>query len=532
MLVKKWWLQLWRGNSPGLTLFSISFISALLLSIPVFYVIIRSLSAGGDRWLRLLDERIPDLLLRTLSLTFMVTITTVIIGVLAAWLIERTDLPLKGYWRWLLAIPLVIPPYIGALAYIIVFGPRGFLWRLWRDNEWLAAIMDYPFDIYSFWGVWLILSLFTFPYVFLIVSSSLRKISRSYEEVARSQGISSFAIFFKVYLPFLRPAIGAGALLVSLYVITDFGAIAMLRYLTFTSAIYYNISSYDNVSATVLSTVLFAITLLLLWFHSRFTKSRKYHQSSKGLVMAEDLTLGKWKGIATAFVVFLFTLSVVLPIIVLIYWSYIGFSTGAVDHSFIEYTVNTFQVAGMAALISMIIALPIMYLKSRHPSMMSTAIDRLAYSGYALPGVIVALGIIFFFNQYIPSLYNTVLLVALAFVIRFLPQVLQSGEASLSLVSPKLDEAARSLGLRPWKVVLRVILPSIFPSLLAGGALVFVSSIKELPATLLLRPPGFETIATRIWVETREDVYYLAAPLALLIIVISILPLKYLLKKY
>jgi iron(III) transport system permease protein len=174
----------------------------------------------------------------------------------------------------------------------------------------------------------------------------------------------------------------------------------------------------------------------------------------------------------------------------------------------------------------------VIYLKSRYPSAAAAIIDRLSYSGYALPGVIVALGLIFIFNQYIPSLYNTFYLVAAAYVVRFLPQAMQSGEASLSLISPRIDEAARSLGHSPWKVVFTVIIPLLLPGILAGGALVFVSAIKELPATLLLRPPGFDTLAVRVWVESSEAIYHMAAPASLLIIVISLLPLRWMLSKY
>ncbi|WP_238544972.1 iron ABC transporter permease [Geomicrobium sp. JCM 19039] len=530
--MKNLWLRIWKGNPPGFSLLIISLTAAVLLAVPVLYVVFRSMTAGAERWMRLLDDRIPELLWNTISLTILVTIATIVIGVFLAWFVERTNVPLRNWWRWLMAVPLVIPPYIGAVAYIIIAGPRGTLARQWRDSEWLSQLGEFPLEIYSFTGVWFVLTLFTFPYVFLIASSSLRKISRSYEEVARSQGLSTSNIFYRVYLPFLRPAIGAGALLVSLYVITDFGAIAMLRYLTFTSAIYYNMGSYDNLSATVLSTVLFGITLLILWMNARFKSGRNVHQSTKGKATDQIVPLGKWRWPVFSVIMMIFTFAVMIPVGVMIYWSYIGLQAGALDAQFIEYAWNTFYVSGLAAVIAMAVALPIIYLKSRHPSVISSIIDKLSYSGYALPGVIVALGMIFVFNNYVPVLYNTVLLVALAFVIRFLPQVLQSGEASLQLVSPKMDEAARSLGSKPWQVATRVILPTILPGILAGGALVFVSAVKELPATLLLRPPGFETLATRIWVETSEDIYYMAAPAALLIILISIIPLRYLLKKY
>ncbi|ERN52614.1 iron ABC transporter permease [Alkalihalophilus marmarensis] len=522
-----------RGSRPGGVLFTFAALTGLLMAIPVFYVVWRSLFAGTDRWMRLLDTRIPQLIWNTMSLTFMVTLFAVSIGVLLAWIVNRTSLPGRKMWQWLLALPLVIPPYVGAVTYIIVFGPRGWLWREWRENEWLLNVFgEYPINVYSFWGVFAVLTLFTYPYVFLIASASLRKMNRNYEEVARSQGMTTSQIFWKVNIPFLRPAIGAGAVLIALYVLSDFGAIAMMRYTTFTAAIYYQMGSYDNVSATVLSVVLIVLTLVILWIESRTKKKQSYYQTSNTFKEPDILSLGKWKWPALIFVSTIFFISVILPVIVLIYWSVLGLEAGALDSRFWEYAWNSVKVSGMAALICMILALPVVYLRSRYPSKVSAIIEKMSYAGYALPGVIVALGIIFIFNQYIPMLYNTFYLVAIAFVIRFLPQAMQSTDASLSLISPRIDEAARSLGQPPWKVMIKVIIPSILPGILAGGALVFVSSIKELPATLLLRPPGFDTLAVRIWVETSEAIYHMAAPAALLIVIVSIIPLRYLLKKY
>lgn len=525
-----WWMTVWNGNPPGFFLFTICALIALLMAVPVVYVVLQSAGAGADSWVRLLDTRIPELLWNTLSLTAMVTFFAVLLGVSLAWIVNRTDLPWKKHWQWMLALPLVIPPYVGAMAYIIVFGPTGWAAGLWRDMEFMTA--DYPLNMYSFWGVFFVLTMFTYPYVFLIASASLRKMNRSYEEVARSQGMSTGQVFWKVNMPFLRPAVGAGAILIALYVLSDFGAIAMLRYTTFTAAIYYQMGSFDNISATVLSVVLIALTLVILWTESKTKRKQKYYQTSNSYTEPETLPLGKWKLLSMLYVSTVFFISVLLPVTVLLYWSYIGIGEGALDGDFWEFAWNSFRVSGLAALFCMIMAVPLVYLTSRYPSIFSVIIDKLSYSGYALPGVIVALGLIFLFNQYIPWLYNTMFLVAIAFVVRFLPQAMQSSAASLSLISPRIDEAARSLGHPPWKVMIKVILPAMLPGVLAGGALVFVSSIKELPATLLLRPPGFDTLAVRIWVETSEAIYHQAAPAALLIILISIVPLRYLLKRY
>lgn len=521
-----------NGNRPDYLLLLICIVIAIMMFIPILYVMGKSLFAGTEQWVKIFDTRIPGLLRNTLSLTVVVTILSVSIGVSLAWLVNRTNLSGKKVWQWLLALPLVIPPYVGAMAYIIIFGPTGWLKEKWLKNSLLGSVFtDFSINIYSFWGVVFVLTMFTYPYVYLIAGSSLRKMNRSFEDAARIQGYGAMQIFWKVNLPFLRPAIGAGAILVALYVLSDFGAIAMLRYTTFTAAIYYQMGNFDNVGASILSTVLIAITLIFLFIEGRIGKKQKYYQTANTYRQPDTIGLGKWSVPALMYVFAVFFFSVLLPVIVLIYWSTVGLTEGALDAKFWEYAWNSVLVSGIAAIICMVLALPIVYLKLRYPSIITKLIDKGTYSGYALPGVIVALGVVFLFNQYLPLFYNTIGMLFFAYVVRFLPQAMQSGEATLSLVSPRIDEAARSLGHTPLKVMLKVIVPLILPGLLAGGALVFVSSIKELPATLLLRPPGFDTLAVRVWTEASEAVYYLAAPAALLIIIVSILPLRMMLKR-
>ncbi|TCT16136.1 iron(III) transport system permease protein [Natranaerovirga pectinivora] len=531
--IRRKWLNIWNCNPPGLILLLLGATVALIMSIPIFYVAWRSLFAGKSRWTRLLDQRIPQLLWNTVSLTAVVMVFTLIIGVSLAFVTIRTDIPFKKMWRWLLALPLIIPPYVGAVTYIIIFGRSGWARNFWRSVPWLVDNFgDYPINIFSFWGVAFVLTMFTYPYVYLITSASLRKMNRNFEEAARSLGMNNFQVFWKVILPALRPAIGASAILVALYVLSDFGAIAMLRYVTFTAAIYFQRVGFDTASASVLSLVLIVITIIILWIESKTRKNNKYYQTSNTYRKPSVLKLGKWKTVTILYVSIIFIVSVVLPIIVLVYWSIIGIRMGALDNRFIGFALNSLKVSSLAALLCMFLSMPVIYLKMRYPSIFTSIIERLSFAGYALPGVIVALGFIFIFNNYIPALYGTFYVVALAFVVRFLPQAMQSGEASLSLVSPKIDEAARSLGCPPWLVMFKVILPNMLPGVLAGGALVFVSSLKELPATLMLRPPGFDTLAVRIYFEASEAIYHLAAPAALLLIIVSIIPLRYMLSKY
>jgi len=522
--LKQKWYGMWRSNPPSLILLLLGLFVAFVMAIPVLYVAVRSLTAGGERWMRLLDDRIPQLLWNTVSLAAAVTFMAILLGVSLAWILTRTDIPGKKIWQWLLVIPLVIPPYVGAVTYIIVFGRSGWLRDLW--------IGDYPFDIYTFGGTFFVLSMFTFPYVYLLVRAALKKMNRSYEEAAYSLGMSAWETFWKVNLPLMRPAIGAGAILVALYVMSDFGAVSMLRYVTFTAAIYFQRAGFDTASEAVLSLVLIVMTVILLRFESWSRRKNKYYQTGSAYKKPDTIPLGKLKPLALFYVALIFFISVVLPISVLIYWSRIGLMTGALDMRFIGFALNSLKVSGLAALLCMAFSIPIIYLKSRYPAYLTSFIDRLAYAGYALPGVIVALGFVFIFNNHIPALYGTFYVVAIAFVVRFLPQAMQSGESSLNQISPKIDEAARSLGYSSWGVIFKVILPNMLPGVFAGGALVFVNSIKELPVTLMLRPPGFDTLAIRVYFEASEAVYHLAAPAALLIILVSIIPLKYMVSKY
>ena len=521
--IARFWVQIWRSNPPSTDLIASGLLVGLLMATPIVYVAVRAAEAGPERWLRLLNTRIPQLLWSTLTLTAAVTFFAVSIGVVLALLTERTDLPGRKVWQWLIAIPLVIPPYVGALAYIIVFGPAGWL----RD-----LLGQTPLSPFTFWGTAFILIIFTYPFVYLLVAAALRRMNVNFEEAARALGLSPVQVLRKVIIPLLRPAIGAGAVLVALYVLSDFGAIAMLRYDTFTRAIYFQMTGrFDRSGAAVLSTILIVVTLILLWLEAHTKRRQKFYQTTGTYRHPQRFALGSWKLPALLFTFLIFIFSVALPLTVLSYWAGIGIRNGALNSRFFLYAKNSLQVSALAAILCMALSVPVVYLKSRYPSLFSRSVDRLIFAGYALPGVIVALGIIFLFNRYAPWLYTTTGMIITAYVIRFLPQSMQSGEASLALVSPRLDEAARSMGTPSWQVLWKVIVPMMLPGVMAGGALVFVSSLKELPATLLLRPAGFDTLAVRIWIEAHEGFYAQAAVPALLMILVSMLPLRWMLKR-
>ncbi len=512
----------WHGGSSGYLL-GFSLLIAVFLIIPLVYAVINALQADLSRWVKLLDVRVPILMWKTLSLVALVTFLSIILGFSLSWLVVRRDLPGQKYWQWLLALPLLIPSYVGAMCYISIFGPSGLL----KELLGMSFI-----EIYGFWGAAFTLTMFTYPYVYLITLAALKKINRNYEEVGLSVGLTYREVFIKIIIPLIRPAIGAGGILVALYALSDFGTVTMLRYSTFTSAIYFQIGSYDQQTAAMLSTVLIVTTLFILFLETKTREKQLFYQTSGVYRKPEVIPLGQWKWPAFLGTTGVFIFSTVIPLGVLVHWSVIGISRGALNVDFWGYAFNSFYLSLVAAVLCVFLALPIIYLNARYPSIISSIAEKAAYAGFSLPGVIVALGIIFIFNRFIPLLYNTAFMVVTAYIIRFLPKAMQAESSSIQLVATNLDEAGRSLGYKPWQVIQKIILPNILPGIGVAGVLVFVSSMKELPATLLLRPPGMDTLPVRVWLEASEHFYYQAAPAALLLILISTLSLKWILKRY
>ncbi len=521
--LKNRWLSLWPELPPPAALVIFSALAALAAAIPLFYTIWQGIKAEFATWELLLDQRIPALLFSTLSLAAVVTAAGVSIGLILAWLVVRTDLPGRRFFRWALAIPLVFPTYVGALSYIMAFGPVGVI------KNWL----DLPFDIFSFPGVALVMTIFTYPYVFLITSSSLKRINPHLHESARSCGLSTLEVFKKVELPLLRPALGAGGYLIALYVLADFGAVSMLRFDTFATSIYFQMTGrYDREGAAVLSLVLIVITMTIVLLEYLSRKKNNLAGEVESEVMPPRIELGKWRWPAFTGVMLVFGAGVILPVGVLLNWLQAGLGQGISPGDIVPYVFNSLLSSGLAASAAMIISVPLVYLRVRYPGKLSGLINNLAATGYILPGVVVALGLIFFFNNFLPSLYGTLLVFLLALIIKYLPLSLQSSEASLQLVGKTVEDASRDMGVSGFNMMKKIVLPLAWPGVLAGAALVFVSGMKELTTALMLRPAGFDTLAVRVWLQASEGFYAEAALPALILVVVSVLPLKLLVDRF
>lgn len=501
----------------------------LAMALPLIYLMVRTWEAGGEAvWQLLSRERTLRVLLNTAALAAAVAAAAVVLGVPLAWLTARTDLPGRAVWSVLVVLPLAIPSLVGAFSFVSAWSQGGLVHR-WLSG--LFPVESMP-DLYGFPGAWLVLTLLTYPYVVLSVRTALLGMDPSQEEAARSLGHGAGSVFRRIILPQLRPAIAAGALLVVLYTLSDFAAVALLQFESFTQAIYVQYQATFNRSyAAVLSLVLVAMTAVILFLEARARGRAAYYRAGTGSARrARPVPLGAWRWPAVAFCGAVVALSVVMPVIVNAYWLIRGIVIGQGVVFSWDALLSSVYAAALTAGAAVLCALPVAILSVRWPGRLSTLLERAAYMGYALPGIVVALSLVFFGANFAYPLYQTMFMLIFAYVVLFLPQALGAVRTSLLQVSPNVEHAARSLGLTPWQVARRVTIPLVRPGIVTGATLVFLTVMKELPATLLLSPLGFRTLAVQIWSAVTEAYYIEAAAPSLLLMAASSLSVGILLR--
>jgi iron(III) transport system permease protein len=516
------WTACWRkANAAPLLLVAAATLVALAMLLPLAYLLLRSAEVGLAAAIEsLTSPRTLQVIANSVVLAVLVTGISFVVSLPLAWFTVRTDLPGRRIWSPLLALPLVIPTYVGAYALVSMMGPRGIV------QGWLAPLgVDRLPAIYGLPGAVWALTIFSYPYLYLSIRAGFFNLDPAQEEASRSLGFSAWATFWRVTLPNLRPAIVAGSLLLSLYVLSDFGAVSLLRFNSFTRVIYIQYqSSFDRSQAALLSLVLVALTILLLVI-ARFVQGRhRYHRAGVGVARRQKLVpLGRWRIPALLFCTAVVFASLVMPVSVVVYWLLRGIEAGEKLQPIWAITANSVYVSALAAAVCVLFALPVSYLQVRFPSPYSAWLGRAAYLGYALPGIVVALSLVFFGANYVPVLYQTIAMLVFGYTVRFLPQSLGTLRTGLLQISPRLEEASRSLGHSKRWTFWRVTLPLLRPGIWAGAALVFLTTIKELPVTLLLGPTGFTTLAVSIWSATSEAFYARASAPALLLVTVSAL---------
>lgn len=509
-----------RRGAPG-ALWAIAMLVMIPAITPIAYLMWTVFRPGGFDAGGIPTGRLLELFWSTAILVVSVTLTTAVLGTATAWLTTRTDLAGKRLWSTLVTLPLVIPSYVGALAMLGSSGNAGLM------SQILGWVGLGPLPVFAgFWVTWGALSLWNFSYVHLLAVPALRRMDSALEDAARGLGASRWRTLRSVVIPQLRPALLGGSLLVALYVLSDFGAVSLLRYETFTRAIYTQFRGrLDVTPALFLSGVLVLVALVVVWAeqHSRGKGALASSRAARPPERVRLVGLRRWT--AYGFLSAVVIAALVLPLVTLAWWAVRGISLGNPISDVVPEMLRSGGVALAAAVVTVAAAIPLAILTVRHPGRLSRALESVAWSTYSLPHLAVGLGFLVLAIRFVPAIYQTVTLLVIAYVAMFLPQALSAAQVGLHQIGPNLEAASRSLGSGAFTTLRRVTIPLLSKSLLAGGALVFLTVMKELPATLLLRPTGFETLAVRIWSSASELFYTPASVAALVLIGISAVPL-------
>ncbi len=518
----------WRstdGKRPPTFLVASSAIVALAALIPVGYLLIRSIGAGSDWFDIVFRANTAAVFGRTFMLILLVTIISIMVAVPVAWLTVKSNIPLRRVLSVASVLPLVMPSFVMATTVIEMYSPKGVL------QGWLSGLgVNRLPDIYGLGGATFVLVLMTYPYVLLTVRGALRRMDPALEEAARAMGYGPMHTFRAVTLPMLRPAITGGSLLVALYTLSDFGGVTLLRYQTFTSTIMIQYqSSIDRTLAAVLSLVLVVIAVLLLLGEGFTRGSGAYHRSTVGAVRTgRRFDLGNWRWAGAAAVSVPVLIGLIIPVGVLVHWLVRGLLNNQQLLPLLIPARNSLYVSLLAAFVTVMAALPVAILAVRFRSRMSRFFERSVYIGFGLPGVVVALSLVFFGINVARPLYQSIWLLLFAYAVLFLPASVGALRSSLLQVNPRVEEAAQGLGRSQWGVIFSVTVPLVMPGALAGGAMVFLLTMKELPATLILSPIGYRTLSSSIWSAASEAFFAKTAGAALLLVLVAGVPTAYL----
>jgi iron(III) transport system permease protein len=499
------WARAWSGRRrwPLVTIGGATLATGLVL-LPLAFLVVQAQQSGWAEVSRLLFRHTTAVLLwNTVRLALASTGLCAVLGVAAAWCVERTTLPGRRLWAVVLVLPLGIPDFVVGFGWVSLEpGLHGYL----------AAVM--------------IMTLSLYPLVYLPVAASLAGVDPALEEVARSLGLGPWQAFWRVTLRQIWPAVLGGCLLVTLGLLAEYGAFEIVQYQTFTVAIFTEFKlGFDTAAACALSLVLVLLSVAVLGGElGLLGRGRHTHSGSNARRRAPRVALKLWTAPALFGLAALSGAALGVPTGSLVYWLLHGGSTTLPSASILVELGHTAELSAGAATLATTLAVPVSVLAMRHRNRLTMLIERLAYLPQALPGLVVALGLVSFSVRYAFSLYQSSLMLIVGYAILFLPLAVVGVRAAMALASPRLEEVGRSLGCRPASVWLRVTLPLIAPGLGAAFALVFISSATELTATLLLRPTGVNTLATQFWIYTTDFSYGAAAPYAALMVAISAIP--------
>ena len=517
------------------------FATALFLALPVLVVLGFVFVPAGEVWRHLAETVLADYVVNSLLLMLGVAVGTLFIGVSAAWLTTMCQFPGRAVFEWALLLPMAIPAYIIAYTYTGMLdfaGPLQSSLRAWFG--W--GFGDYWFpEIRSREGAAIMLTLVLYPYVYLLTRAAFLSQSICVLDVSRTLGNGPWRTFAWVALPLARPAIIAGLSLALMETLADFGTVQYFGVATFTTGIFRTWFGMDSAAAAAQLAALLMVFVFVLILLERYSRRRaRYHDTSRRHQDIRRFPLRGWNALlAFGFCFGVLLLGFLLPAAQLLSWT-INVADEVIDARFMGMVWNSLKLAGIASLLALLLAVFLGYGQRLHPSRPVRFAVRLAGMGYAVPGAVIAVGVIIPFAWLDNTLDNwaratfdystglilsgTLVALVFAYLTRFLAVSLQTVEAGLGKVTTSMDEAGRSFGYRPLTILRRIHIPMLKGSLLTALLLVFVDVLKELPATLILRPFNYNTLAVRAYELASDERLAEAAPAALAIVAVGIIP--------
>lgn len=521
-----------------------SMLIALVIAIPILVVFAAWLQPAGDVWRHLVDTVLAELLTNTFVLLIGVGLGVLFIGTSLAWLTAMCDFPGRKFLDWALMLPLAVPAYVLAFVMVGLFDFSGPLLTGLRARGFELLIVP---EIRSTPGIILVMVLAFYPYVYMLARLAFISQGRNLLDSGRVLGLGPWTAFYKVALPMARPAIAAGVALALMETLADFGAVSVFNYDTFTTAIYKTWMGLFNITAAAqLASILLLFVITALYIERLLRQRARYETDSKSSNELRFVLTGFQKLSAILFCFTVLIFAFVVPVVQLFAWAWEVIAQ-ELDSRYFRFLFNTLFLGLIAAFLASFGALMLAYTYRLRPDRFTKITVRLATVGYALPGSVLAVGImlivVWLDNKFLeilqtttgleiqPILTGSILVLILAYVTRFMAVAYGPIDSAFSRIRPSVIQAARSLGAGNWKILWRVSMPMLSGGLLSAMLLVFVEVMKEMPATLLLRPFGWDTLATRIFELTSEGEWERAALPALALIMAGLVPVILLIKK-
>ncbi len=517
-----------------------SIVVAMLVFFPLISIALMATQGKLDVWLHLSRTVLPGYLFNSAGLMLGVGINTLIIGAGSAWAIARYDFPGRNILQWALLLPLAMPAYITAYSYTGLLDVSGPVQSQLRE-AFNLSVGDYWFPkIRSLSGAIAVMSLVLYPYVYLLARSNFIEQSSSLQKSCQLMGYGPFQSFFRVALPIARPAIVAGMALALMETLADYGTVSYFGVSTFTTGIFRTWFGMDEVNSAAQLALLLLFFVAILMTLEYYSRQRARYYEAGHHQKPERISLQGSKAITTLLLTSLpVLLGFIIPSTQLFIWSLESYKE-VINHDFFRLVINSISLAAITAVIAVLLALLVSYARRTNNNKRIRLTHKIVLAGYAIPGTVIAIGLLSplantdkLINNISESLFGfstglllsgTVLALILAYLVRFLSVSVQTVDSGLAKISPNMEQAAQSLGKSPRSIVWTIHAPILSTSLLTAALIVFVDVMKELPATLILRPFNFNTLAVKSFELASDELLTHAAPAALTIVAVGLIP--------